>query len=94
MQERPATTTDDVYSMGVVLFEMVVGQPPYLGRKPVDVARQHVSGLQGVHPPLEAAGPLGALIRAALETDGASRPTALELAAELRTLCSPIDLAG
>ena len=94
VQERPATTADDVYSVGVVLFEMVVGQPPYLGRRPVDVARQHVSGLQGVHPPLEAAGHLGALIRATLALDGASRPTAAELAADLRSLCSPIDLGS
>ena len=32
----------DVYSLGVVLFEMVVGRPPFVGDTPVDVSSQHV----------------------------------------------------
>ena len=37
----------DIYSLGVVLFEMVVGRPPFLGDTPVAVASKHVRE----HPP-------------------------------------------
>ena len=41
-QGKPVDPRSDLYSLGVVLFEMVTGEPPFNGSSPVSIAYKHV----------------------------------------------------
>jgi serine/threonine-protein kinase len=85
-QGSPADERSDVYSLGVVLYEMLTSQPPFRGDSPVAVAYQHVSS--DVAPPSALNGDvpteLDHIVLKAMHKDPASRyQTAEEMRMDL-----------
>jgi len=81
---KSPTVASDIYSLGVILYEMLTGRPPFEG-DPMDVMLKHV---HEEPPPLRALRPevspeIEAVVLRALRKDPAARPqSAWELAEE------------
>lgn len=79
--------TGDIYSVGVVLYEMLTGQVPFEGDSPVAVAMQHIHNkprpIQELAPEVPAS--IAKVVSIAMEKDPKYRyQNALDMAADLR----------
>ncbi|MFN2588535.1 MAG: PASTA domain-containing protein, partial [Actinomycetota bacterium] len=82
----PVTAAADVYSAGIVLYEMLTGSVPFTGESALAVALRHVSDDIPSPSRINAAVPrdLDRAVTRATAKDPAQRPAAAELAAALR----------
>ena len=86
-QGETATASSDLYSVGVVLYEMLTGKMPFDGETPVAIALQHVQAkprpLREINPEISPS--VEAVVMKALEKSPVNRYfTALEMAQALK----------
>jgi serine/threonine protein kinase len=83
------SASSDLYSLGVVMFEMLTGRPPFTGPTAVSIAMQHASNnppaMQQVNPKINIPPSVEQLVMKTLEKEPEDRfPSASEMRQALR----------
>ena len=80
---EPLDARADVYAVGVILFQAIVGRLPFVGRSPLAIVSQHLTARppapSALRPDLAIYDPLEKLILRALAKDRAERPSSAEV---------------
>jgi serine/threonine-protein kinase len=75
LEQRPTAAATDLYAVGVVLYEMLVGVPPFSGDSPAATADAHLNAavpdVRAVRPDIPAS--LAVTVRRAMAKDPAQR---------------------
>ncbi|WP_419995415.1 serine/threonine-protein kinase [Streptomyces boninensis] len=85
---RPQTSAVDIYGAGILLYELLTGQPPFAGGSALEVLHRHLN-----EEPVRPGGvpdPLWTVIQSCLRKNPDERPSAENLARGLRTVAAGI----
>ncbi|MDH6135290.1 serine/threonine-protein kinase [Kitasatospora sp. MAA4] len=85
---QPQTSAVDVYGAGIMLYELVTGQPPFQGDGPIQVLHAHLA--QEPQRPPGMPEPLWTVVERCLRKDPAQRPSATSLAQALRVVAAGV----
>ncbi|GGX08220.1 hypothetical protein GCM10010297_31940 [Streptomyces malachitofuscus] len=85
---RPQTSAVDIYGAGILLYELVTGQPPFSGGSALEVLHQHLSAEP--RRPSTVPDPLWTVIERCLRKNPDQRPSAENLARGLRVVAEGI----
>lgn len=87
LQGHPYTQASDIYSFGIVAYELLTSLPPYYDRRVHDVNQLGVAICQGLRPQFNIKIPslLADLINRCWDVNPDKRPTANEIERDLRT---------
>ncbi|MDT0267840.1 serine/threonine-protein kinase [Streptomyces sp. DSM 44915] len=86
---REQTSAVDIYGAGILLYELITGQPPFGGGNTLQVLQRHIT--EAPRRPDGVPGPLWTVIERCLRKSPGERPAAASLARALRTVAAGIN---